>query len=120
MNVEKVGWFDTEEWEKEYLKDKECSFEIEFFEESLNQETAEKIDETFDAVTVLVSSKVNQKVLDKLSVEVIACRSTGFDHVDLKKADEENVKVCNVPKYGATTLAKHTFGLKLTLSRLFH
>jgi D-lactate dehydrogenase len=117
MTVEKVAWFDTEDWEREYLEQKKHGFDIEFFEESLDDETAEEVDESFDAVTVFVSSQVDAEVLEKLDVETVACRSTGFDHIDLETADEEDIKVCNVPEYGATTVAEHTFGLILTISR---
>ena len=117
MEIEKVAWFDTEKWEKQYLEQKEHDFSVEFFEERLDAETAEKVSEEFDAVAVFVSSEVDEKVLEEIDVDVVACRSTGFDHVDLEKAREEEIKVCNVPEYGATTVAEHTFGLILTLSR---
>jgi D-lactate dehydrogenase len=120
MGVEKVAWFDAEDWEKEYLDGKAEKLEIEFFEESLKVENAEKVGEKFDAVAVFVSSEVSGEVLEKIDVDMIVCRSTGFDHVDLDKAAEEGIKVCNVPEYGATTVAEHTFGLILTLSRRIH
>ncbi len=112
----KVAWFDAEKWEKEYLSDKELNFEVEFFEESLNENNVEKA-EGFDAVAVFVSSDLNSNVLEKLDADLVCCRSTGFDHVDLEKASEEGIDVCNVPAYGGTTVAEHTFGLILSLSR---
>jgi D-lactate dehydrogenase len=116
MEVERVAWFDTEDWEKQYLKQKEHGLEIEFFEESLKPETVEKA-KGFDAATVFVSSKLNQEVLEKTGLKLIACRSTGYDHVNLDKANQEKIKICNVPEYGATTVAEHTFGLILNISR---
>ncbi|WP_347721814.1 NAD(P)-dependent oxidoreductase [Candidatus Nanohalococcus occultus] len=112
----KVAWFDAEDWEKEYLEDKEYDLEIDFFEESLNSETVE-LAEGYDAVAVFVSSDVNGEVLDSLDADLVACRSTGFDHVDTEKAREQGIDVCNVPYYGANTVAEHTFGLILALSR---
>lgn len=117
MEVQKIAWFDTEKWEKRYLDQKDHSFEIKFFEESLNPETVELVEEEFDAVSVFVSSQVSEEVLQELDVEIVACRSTGYDHVDLEEADKEGIKVCNVPEYGANTVAEHTFGLILTISR---
>lgn len=117
MEVQKVAWFDTEKWERQYLEEKDHNFEIEFFEQSLNPETVGQVEEKFDAVSVFVSSQVNEEVLKELDVEIVACRSTGYDHVDLNKAEKEGIKVCNVPEYGATTVAEHTFGLILTISR---
>jgi len=112
----KVAWFDTEEWEKEYLQGKTEDLEIEFFEESLSKETVSKA-EGFDAATVFVESDLGSEVLEKIDADIVACRSTGYDHVDLEKADEENIRIFNVPEYGSTTVAEHTFGLILALSR---
>ena len=112
----KVAWFDTEEWEQEYLEGKTEGLEIEFFNESLDEENVSKA-KCFDAVTIFVDSDVDFEVLDELDADVIACRSTGYDHVDLDKAREKDITVFNVPEYGSTTVAEHTFGLILSLSR---
>lgn len=117
MTAEKVAWFDTEDWERDYLEGKTDDLEVKFFEHSLNAETAGKLGESFDAVTIFVSSEVDRKVLEELDVDVVACRSTGFDHIDLETARENGIDVYNVPEYGATTVAEHTFGLILTISR---
>ncbi len=112
----KVAWFDTEDWERDYLEGKTGGMDIEFFQESLTAEKADEI-EDFDAVTVFVESKVDEEVIQKIDVDYVACRSTGYDHVDLEAAEEKNVTVLNVPEYGGTTVAEHTFGLILALSR---
>ncbi len=117
MNTECVAWFDAEEWEKDYLEKLEYGFEAEFFDEKLTKENTEKLREEFDAVSVFVSSELDAETLRNLDVDTIACRSTGFDHVDIDTAEEEGIKVCNVPEYGSNTVAEHTFGLILTLSR---
>ncbi|MFB6209334.1 MAG: NAD(P)-dependent oxidoreductase [Candidatus Nanohaloarchaea archaeon] len=111
----KVAWFDAEEWEKNYLGDVE-GLEIDFFDESLDSRALEKA-EGYDAVTVFVSSEVDSEVIEELDVNQIACRSTGFDHVDTEKAAKEGIIVSNVPDYGGTTVAEHTFGLILSLTR---
>ncbi|QKQ98325.1 hydroxyacid dehydrogenase [Candidatus Nanohaloarchaea archaeon] len=112
----KVAWFDAEEWEKEYLQYKTSDLDIEFFEESLNADTVEEA-EGFDAVAVFVDSTVDEEVLNSLDADLVACRSTGYDHVDLDAAEENRITVCNVPQYGGSTVAEHTFGLILSLSR---
>lgn len=111
-----VAWFDAEEWEKDYLSNKDHSLNIDFYEDSLNSDTAEKA-EGYDTVAVFVSSQVNSEVLEKLDIDLVVCRSTGYDHIDLEKAEQEGITVCNVPEYGACTVAEHTFGLMLALSR---
>jgi D-lactate dehydrogenase len=112
----KVAWFDTEDWERDYLEKKDLDFEIDYFEQSLTRENKDKA-KGYDAVAVFVSSQLTKDIIDSLDVEIIACRSTGFDHVDLDAASENNIKVCNVPEYGGTTVAEHCFGLILSLSR---
>lgn len=113
----KVAWFDTEDWERDYLGSKDTdSLEIEFIEEPLNEDTVEKVGEA-DAVAVFVSSEVSSEVIESLDVDMVCCRSTGFDHVDIEAAEENDMQVFNVPNYGATTVAEHTFGLILSLSR---
>lgn len=112
----RVAWFDTEEWERDYLEEKDHDFEIEFFEHSLTPENKEKA-EGYDAVAVFVSSQLTEEVVEFLDADTVACRSTGFDHIDLDAASENSINVCNVPEYGGTTVAEHCFGLILSLSR---
>ncbi|MFB6145678.1 MAG: NAD(P)-dependent oxidoreductase [Candidatus Nanohaloarchaea archaeon] len=111
-----VAWFDAEQWEKDYLAGKDISFNIDFYDEPLTSDNAEKAD-GYDAVTVFVTSEVDEAVIEELDAFMIACRSTGFDHVDVEKAKDKGIRVCNVPDYGANTVAEHTFGLMLALSR---
>lgn len=112
----KVAWFDAEDWEKEYVEDRAGDLEIEFYEESLTEENVEKA-EGCDAVSVFVDSRVNENVIEEFDGFLVACRSTGYDHVATRKAKKEGVQICNVPEYGDNTVAEHTFGLILALSR---
>ncbi len=112
----KVAWFDAEKWEKEFLSEREIEFEIDFFEEPLTPANVEEA-QGYETVSVFVSSNVNGKVVEQLDCNTIACRSTGYDHVAEEKAADHGIQVCNVPDYGGTTVAEHTFGLILALSR---
>ncbi|QQS19819.1 2,3-bisphosphoglycerate-dependent phosphoglycerate mutase [Candidatus Saccharibacteria bacterium] len=57
-------------------------------------------------------------MLEKLPrLKLIACRSTGFNNVDLTAAEARGVKVVNVPTYGESTVAEYTFTLLLALTR---
>lgn len=51
------------------------------------------------------------------ALRLIATRSTGYDHIDLKYAAERGIAVANVPGYGENAVAEHTFALLLTLTR---
>lgn len=114
-----VGWFDAEPWEKKYLGEKDLDFNIHFHEESLTSENSEKAS-GYDVISVFVNSEITEEVLDDFEGRMIACRSTGFDHVATDYAASKGVAVCNVPKYGDNTVAEHTFGLILALNRKIH
>ncbi len=111
-----VAWFEAEEWEKNYLTEKDHGLDIDFYEEPL---TLGNIDlaEGYDTVTVFVDSRVDSEVIDSLDANLVACRSTGYEHVDVELAGKKGTAVCNVPRYGGATVAEHTFGLMLALSR---
>ena len=51
---------------------------------------------------------------------MIATMSTGFDHIDLEECKKRNIKVSNVPFYGENTVAEHTMGLILALTKKIH
>ena len=73
-----------------------------------------------DAIGVFVMSRVTREVLDRLpNLKMIAAMSTGFDHIDFVTCRERNIAVCNVPRYGDTTVAEFAFGLILALARKF-
>lgn len=94
-------------------------FEIEltFTAEPLNEVTASKYSSA-ELVSVFVTSKVDAAVLKQLpNLELIACRSTGYDHIDVGSALKQQVLVSTVPSYGAVTVAEFAFMLMLALSR---
>jgi len=85
--------------------------------------SAEKIDlancdpET-EAVSVFTTSHVSQQVIEAMpKLKLIACRSTGFDNIDLKATKDHGVSVVNVPTYGEETVAEYVFALLLALQR---
>ncbi|MDP3765594.1 MAG: hydroxyacid dehydrogenase, partial [Nanoarchaeota archaeon] len=116
----KIAFFETEEWEKPYIKNRLKGLNIAFFDGIINEANADKIRD-FGIVSVFIYSNINKKVLDKLQrLKMIATRSTGFDHIGLKECRKRNIAVCNVPHYGENTVAEHTFALILSLTRKIH
>lgn len=102
-----VGWFDHQKHEQ--------TENFETFKEPLTEKNCEGLN--FDVISVFVSSEVTGKVLDEIQPEIVVTRSTGFDHIDLEKAEELGIEVYNVPHYGSNTVAEHAFGLLLSLSK---
>jgi D-lactate dehydrogenase len=57
-------------------------------------------------------------MIDSLpKLRLIACRSTGFNNIDLQTAAERDITVVNVPTYGESTVAEYAFTLLLALMR---
>ena len=116
----KMAFFEIKDWEKVYLQEKIKEHALEFIQEPLSTSNVNKYDD-HDVVSVFIYSKLNQQVLDRLeNLKLIATRSTGFDHIDVTECDKKKVTVSNVPYYGENTIAEHTFGLILSLSRNIH
>jgi len=71
-----------------------------------------------EVISIFVTSEVTREVIEALpKLKLIACRSTGFDNVDLQAAQEHGVTVANVPTYGEATVAEYAFTLLLALQR---
>lgn len=105
-----------ETWQEEYLAEKLAAYNVLF-----EKKHAEALTETYKGAAVLspfVNSRIGKKEFDRFpDLKMIATRSTGFDHIDLKIAAERGIAVCNVPVYGENTVAEHAFALVLSLSR---
>lgn len=71
-----------------------------------------------EVLSVFVSSTVTREMIERLPrLRLIACRSTGFNNIDLKAAAEHDITIVNVPTYGESTVAEYTFTLMLALTR---
>jgi D-lactate dehydrogenase len=72
------------------------------------------------AVCIFVNDEVDKdtlKVLASNDVSLIALRSAGYNHVDVKAAKNLGIKLVRVPAYSPYAVAEHTVGLILTLNR---
>ncbi len=116
----KIAFFEIEEWEKEYMRSHLADFEMIFFEGNLEKENLRLVEDC-QIISVFTASQVDKDVLKALpNLRMIAVRATGFDSIDIAEAHKRNIVVCNVPVYGENTVAEHTFGLILNLSRKIH
>ncbi|WP_018998421.1 2-hydroxyacid dehydrogenase [Hirschia maritima] len=98
------------------------SHEIFYQEPHLNSSTA-SLAKGAEIVCVFVNDIIDRdtlKILKKQGVKLIAMRCAGFNNVDLKAADEFNIKVCRVPAYSPYSVAEHTLALVLGLNRHLH
>ena len=113
----KIAFFNLEKWEEEYLKKHLKSYKLTFFKKDIQKVPIKKF-KNIDGIGVFINSDVNEKIINQLpKLKFIVTLSTGYDHIDLKSCKKNKIKVYNVPVYGADTVAEHTFGLILTISK---
>ena len=117
----KMLMFDFRDSEKDFFNNKDFpDFDITFIKEPLNemsQLTQKQLDET-DVISVFISSNVCEEVIKKFkNLRVIATRSTGYNHIDVKHCSQNNIAVFNVEEYGQTSVAQFTISLIMALVR---
>lgn len=111
----KTAFFEKRDWEKEILPVYAKKLDADIYD----QEVEEAIDvaKDYEIISTFIYSDLSAKVLEKLpNLKMIATRSTGFDHIDLKYCKSKKIVVANVPSYGENTIAEHAFALILALS----
>ncbi|HBL98816.1 TPA: hydroxyacid dehydrogenase [Candidatus Dependentiae bacterium] len=113
----KVAFFEIRDCAEEpYIRQHLTDFELVFSQDVISEKNMPSSDT--DILSVFVGSKVDKQVLDQCPhLRLIATRSTGFDHIDLKLCRERHIAVVNVPRYGENTVAEFTFALLLALAR---
>lgn len=116
----KLAFFEIKDWEKRFLKKKLKGHTLAFHAEPLSAENAAWAKDA-ESVSVFIYSKIDSDVIKKLPrLKLITTRSTGYDHIALDECVRRNITVSTVPFYGENTVAEHTFGLMLAISRNIH
>lgn len=114
-----VVFCESEGHERGYLDACEtCSgWDIRYVEETVN-ELPDEVREAVSVLSCFIRSRVDREFIETCpNLKLVATRSAGYDHIDLKTCGERGITVCNVPQYGDNTVAEHTLGLILALSR---
>lgn len=94
-----------------------ANYKLRFFAEPLEQVPVYEYKDS-DVISVYVTSRVDAKTLTHLpKLKCIACRSTGFDNIDLGATKKHGITVSNVAGYGQSTVAEYSFMLMLALAR---
>jgi len=116
-----IAFFETTPREERFLKSQlGRDFHLTFVRDTVSTRDP---DSARDAhiLSVFIYSKVTKEVLKKLRrLQFINTKSTGFNHIGIQAARARKILVSNVPYYGENTVAEHTFGLILSLSRKIH
>lgn len=119
-----VAVFDTHKYDQAALDLSNASFghSLHFIESRLTEKTA-PLAAGFPAVCSFVNDLVNKNAIEVLregGVRVIALRSAGYNHVDLRAASDMGIVVVRVPEYSPHAVAEHTVALILALNRKVH
>ncbi|HUD11517.1 MAG TPA: NAD(P)-dependent oxidoreductase [Candidatus Saccharimonadia bacterium] len=113
-----ISFFDVHTSDQEYYRTAlEPDYKLKFTDAALSSETIESARDA-QVISVHVSSHVTA-VLMRLVPDLhhIACRTTGYDNVDMAYAKTHNISVSTVPAYGEDTVAEYAFLLLLAVSR---
>ena len=112
----KIVIFETEPRESNAFDALKRDNELVLTPEPLRAENARQYADA-GVVSTFIYSKLGRDVLEKLpALELIATRSTGYDHIDTGYCAERGITVSNVPTYGENTVAEHVFALLLSIS----
>ncbi len=116
----KILVYSTHGFDKPFLeKANNGKHDLLFSELPLSLETV-ALSKGCQAVALFTSDNASALILEKfheMGVKFIALRSVGYDHVDLKRAAELQIKVANVPAYSPYAIAEHAVTLILSLNR---
>src|SRR5579875_2535906 len=97
-----------------------ASVSLHFTSETLSEVEASEL-ERVEVLIPFIHPQIGRTEMQAMpALKLIATRSTGYDHIDLAAAAQRGILVANVPGYGETAVAEHTFALMLTLSRKIH
>ena len=117
----RVAMFSVKSYERALLAELNAGHrhELVFFDTLLGPATA-SLAARFPAVSVFVNDLVDGGVLKQLAAggtKLVATRSTGFNHIDLRAAKSLGVKVVRVADYSPNSVAEFAVGLLLALNR---
>lgn len=119
----KIAFYSTKPYDKIWFEKmgKEYGFDIHFIEAACNRETV-FMAKGHDAICVFVNDYVDAQmveVLYEMKVKAILLRSAGFNHVDVKAA-ENKIAVLRVPSYSPEAVAEFAMAMLLTINRWTH
>jgi len=105
-------------WLKELYKDSRVIIRCNNNKEPIDEEKTKKL---VKGATVVVSvlDPVTRNVMEEAGemLGLIANFSAGFDHIDIKEANERGIAVTNTPEVSSTAVAEFTISLILSVAK---
>ena len=120
----KIAFFSAKLYDREFFDADSLSKKhpITYFEMALNKETA-SFTKGFGAICAFVNDKIDAETVQILAtngIKLIVLRCAGFNNIDLKATQKNEIKVFRVPAYSPEAIAEHAVALILTLNRKTH
>lgn len=122
----RVTVFNTKSYDRLFLEEANeaigAGHRFTFLEARLTAQTA-LLATGVDGICAFVNDQLDRATLLILAaqqVRLIVLRCAGFNHVDLKAAQELGLAVARVPAYSPAAIAEHTVALILSLNRKIH
>ena len=117
----KIALFSSKSYDETFFNraNADHRHELVFFEPHLGLDTC-KLAFGLEAICPFVNDRLDGEVLRLLSdhgTKLIALRSAGFNHVDIKAAVQLGLTVARVPAYSPHGVAEHAAALILALNR---
>ncbi len=123
----KIAFFSAQPYERSIFDEtiaqpQYARYKLTYFESRLTADTAVLAD-GHTVVCPFVCDDLSAPVIDRLhrmGIRLLTLRSAGFNHVDLARCREYNLRVTRVPAYSPYAVAEHTTCLLLSLNRKIH
>jgi D-lactate dehydrogenase len=116
----KILFYSTKKYERSYLTTANSNnYGLVFCNEPLSLETA-SLAKGYDCISIFTNDDASAEVIEKLyanGIKYIVIRATGYDNIDLEKANDVGIKVANVPNYSPYSIAEHSLCLLLAAAR---
>lgn len=112
-----ITFFDVTPEEKKNFQNVLISNTLNFFDGSINK-IAKNDYKDSEIICISPKSNINKEIIDSCkNLKYIVSMSTGIDHIDYDYCCKRNIKVLNLTRYGAITVAEYQFALLLNLTR---
>jgi D-lactate dehydrogenase len=112
-----IYFYDSTELDKQQLTKAlfQTDHRWEFIDEKISTDNCNP---EAEVISVFVTSTVTREMIEAMpKLRLIACRSTGFNNIDFKAAQERDITIVNVPTYGEHTVAEYAFTMLTSLMR---
>ena len=119
MPEHKIGFFGVKSWERKTIETEIANLDatgVGIFTEEVQDKI--ELAKKYEVISVFIYSKLDKTVLDQLpNLKMVATRSTGMDHIDVKECAARGIEVKNVPTYGQNTVAEYAIALLLAVAK---